>query len=166
MKTYHHPNRALSQRELEARRLRAVPYFKKSWSLRRIGKKLGVSFVAVYQWKTAWQGKGVAGLKAGRYGSISKLSPAKEKVTRARLLQGAEAHGFSGDFWTLNRITSAIQKWTGVIYQNRSVWHVLKRLGFSCQKPLKRAVERNEKEIRTWTRETWPQLKKRALKMA
>lgn len=166
MKTYHHPNRALSQKTMEARRLQAVPYFKKSWSLRRIGKKLGVSFVAVYQWKTAWQEKGVAGLKAGRYGPVSKLSPAKEKVARARLLQGAEAHGFSGDYWTLNRITKAVRNWTGVLYQDRSVWHVLQRLGFSCQKPVKRAVERDERAIRIWQQKTWREIKKRALKTA
>ena len=166
MKTHHHPNRALSQKAMAARRLQAVPYFKKSWSLRHIGKKLGVSFIAVHQWKTAWQEKGIAGLKARRYGPVAKLSPAKEKVARSRLLQGAAAHGFSGDFWTLNRITIAMQKWTGATYRDRSVWHVLKRLGFSCQKPVKRAVERDEKNIRTWTRETWPQIKKGALKTA
>ena len=166
MKTHHHPNRARSQKELEARRLRAVPYFKKSWSLRHIGKKLGVSFIAVHQWKTAWQAKGIAGLKAGQYGPVSKLSPAKEKVVRSRILQGAETHGFSGDYWTLNRITDAVKSWTGVRYQNRSVWHVLKRLGFSCQKPVKRAVERDERAIRIWKQKTWPQLKKGALKTA
>ncbi len=166
MKTHHHPNRALSQKELAARRLQAVPYFKKSWSLRRIGKKLGVSFIAIHQWKTAWQEKGLAGLKAGRYGPAPKLSLPEEKLVRQKIIQGAETHGFSGDFWTLNRITKAVKSWTGVLYQDRSVWHVLKRLGFSCQKPVKRAVERDEKNIRTWTREIWPQLKKGVLKTA
>jgi len=166
MKTHHHPNRALSQKAMAARRLRAVPYFKKSWSLRRIGKKLGVSFIAIHQWKTVWQEKGVAGLKAGRYGSPFKLPPPKEKLVRQKILQGAEAHGFSGDYWTLNRITNAVRSWTGILYQDRSVWHVLKRLGFSCQKPIKRAVERDERAIRVWQRKTWPQLKKGAWKTA
>ena len=164
MKTHHHPNRALSQVEMEARRLQAVPYFKKGWSLRRIGKKFDVSQVAVYQWKTAWKKQGSNGLKAGRYGPASKLSVKKETTISKKILQGAEAHGFSGDFWTLARITSAVRTWTGVLYQDRSVWHVLKRLGFSCQKPVKRAVERDEKAIKTWLSTSWPEVKKGALK--
>jgi len=166
MKTHHHPNRALSQKELEARRLKAVPYFRKGWSERNIGKKLGVSGVAVHQWKVAWSQKGVVGLLAGRYGHPSKMSLKKEKDVRKKILQGAEASGFPGDYWTLSRITQAISKWTHITYEDRSVWHLLKRLGFSCQKPVRRAMERDEKSIRTWTNEIWPEIKKGASKMA
>ena len=162
MHNHHHPNRALSQKEMEARRLRAVPYFNKGWSLRRIGKKLGVSPIAVHQWKVAWSQRGRNGLKSGRYGPTSKLSLSKEKAVCQKILKGAEASGFSGDFWTLNRLTSAIRTWTGAMYQDRSIWHVLKRLGFSCQKPAKRAVERDEKAIKTWLQRTWPTVKKGA----
>ena len=101
----HHPNRALSQKEMEARRLKAVPHFKRKLSERRIAEKLDVSGPSVHAWKVAWQKRGVA-------------------------------------------------------YEDRSVWHLLKRLGFSCQKPLKRAVERDEKAITTWIQHTWPEAKK------
>ena len=147
---------------MEARRLQAVPYFRKGWSLRRIAQKFGVSPIAVHQWKVAWKRKGSAGLKAGRYGSVSKLSPKKEKVVQRRLLKGAEVNGFSGDFWTLSRMTKAIATWTGVTYRDRSVWHLMRRLGFSCQKPAKRAAERDEKAIKTWVTDIWPQVKKGA----
>lgn len=164
MNTHHHPNRALSQKEMEARRLRAVPYFKKGWSLRRIGAKLGVSPIAVHQWKAAWKQSGQAGLFAGKYGPVSLLSPKREQVVSRKILQGAAAHGFSGDFWTLARLTHAVRSWTGVIYRERSVWHVLRRLGFSCQKPVKRAVERDEQAIATWLSTTWTEVKKGDLK--
>lgn len=166
MKTHHHPNRALSQEDMEARRLKAVPYFNKAWPLRRIGKKLGVSFIAAYQWKTVWKKEGAAGLKAGRYGHPSKLTSLKEKAVKKKILQGAEAHGFSGDFWTLKRVTKAVKSWTGVPYRDRSVWHLLRRLGFSCQKPVRRAIERDEKAIGIWKQNIWPVVKKGALKRA
>lgn len=164
MSTRHHPNRALSQKEMETRRLKAVPYFKKEWPERRIALKLGVSGPSVHDWKVRWKKHGEAGLRAGKYGPVSRLSPKKEKILRKKILEGAEAHGFPGDFWTLGRITSAVERWTKVHYQERSIWHVLRRLGFSCQKPIRRAVERNEKDIRTWTKEIWPGIKKGALK--
>lgn len=144
--------------------MRAVPYFKKGWPLRRIGAKLGVSSIAVHQWKVAWREQGVAGLKAGHYGPTPRLSPKRGQEVSRKILQGAEAHGFSGDFWTLSRLTTAVKSWTGVVYRDRSVWHVLRRLGFSCQKPVKRALERDEKAIKTWLSTTWPEVKKGALK--
>jgi|SRR3989338_4843133 len=158
----HHPNRALSQKEMEARRLKAVPYFKQRWSERRIAEKLGVSGPSVHEWKVAWKKHGLSGLKAGRYGRTSKLTPKNEKLIRQNILKGASEQGFSGDFWTLKRLTMGIKRWTGISYEDRSVWHVLKRLGFSCQKPIKRARERNEEAIQTWLSTTWPKVKKGA----
>jgi len=158
----HHPNRALSQKEMEARRLRAVPYFKKEWSERKIGAKLGVSGPTVHEWKVFWKKKGIAGLKAGVYGRVSRLSKQEEKLVRKQILKGAGAFGFSGDFWTLKRLSISVRRWVKVDYKDRSIWHVLKRLGFSCQKPARRARERDEKAITTWMTTTWPVIKKGA----
>jgi len=158
----HHPNRALSQKEMEVRRLRAVPYFKKEWSERKIGAKLGVSGPTVHEWKVFWKKKGIAGLKAGVYGRVSRLSKQEEKLVRKQILKGAGAFGFSGDFWTLKRLSISVRRWVKVDYKDRSIWHVLKRLGFSCQKPARRARERDEKAITTWMTTTWPVIKKGA----
>lgn len=162
MKTSHqHPSRALSQDELEKRRLSAVRYLNKRsdyW----IGKKLGVSREAVGQWRRKWDTEGTAGLKQGTYGRISKLNPTQEKTIQKDILKGAEKCGYSGDFWTLRRITSHIKKKTGIVYKDRSVWHTLERFGFSCQIPERRARERDEKAIQTWVAQTWPAIKKGA----
>ncbi len=162
----HHPNRARSQKEMEARRLLAVPYFKRQWTERKIAGELGVSGPSVHDWKVAWKNTGIAGLRAGRYGRVSRLSAQKTRAVRRNILKGAGAYGFSGDFWTLKRLTIGVQRWTGVAYEDRSIWHVLHRLGFSCQKPVKRARERDEEAIRTWVTKTWPAVKKGASKMA
>ena len=162
----HHPNRALSQEEMEARRVTAVPYFKRQWSERRIAERIGVSSPSVHAWKVAWQKRGIGGLRHGTYGALSRLSKKNEAKVRREIVKGAEVHGFSGDFWTLARLTIAVKRWSGVEYEDRSVWHLLKRLGFSCQKPVKRALERDENAIRTWVSATWPEVKKRASRMA
>jgi transposase len=151
---------------METRRLRAVPYFTKGSSERYVAKRLGVSQPTVHQWKVNWIAKGESGLRAGKYGPLSKLSPQEERKIKKNILKGAEASGFSGDFWTISRITSAIRSWSGVAYRERSVWHVLHRLGFSCQKPVKRAVERDEEAIKTWLSRDWPGVKRGALKTA
>ena len=149
----------MPQDELERRRLRAVKYFNKRsdyW----IGKKLEVSREAVGQWRRRWQTGGVKELKQGTYGRVSKLSLTEEKTIQKDILKGASKCGYSGDFWTLQRITDYIKKKTGIIYKDRSVWHTLERFGFSCQVPERRARERDEKAIQTWMRETWPMIKR------
>lgn len=160
MKTSHHPlSRALSQDELEKRRMSVIKYFNKRsdyW----IGKKLEVSREAVGQWRRKWEVLGIKGLKQGIYGRVSKLSLAEEKTIQKDILKGAEKCGYSGDFWTLRRVTDYIKKKTGIRYEDRSVWHTLERFGFSCQVPERRARERNEKAIRTWTTQIWPMIKK------
>ncbi|MBZ5495928.1 MAG: winged helix-turn-helix domain-containing protein [Acidobacteriia bacterium] len=40
------------------------------------------------------------------------------------------------------------------------VWKVLRNLGWSCQRPTGRALERNEALIRRWEKEQRPDLKK------
>ena len=160
MKTHHHPNRALSQDELEARRFSTVPYFKRGKSQYWIADKLGVSREAIGQWYRIWKAKGLAGLKKGHYGRVSKLTQKQEKIMQKDILKGAQKCGYSGDFWTLERITDYIKKKMGVQYGERSIWHTMERFGFSCQVPERRARERNEKAISTWVIQTWPQIKK------
>ena len=162
MKTsHHHPSRALSQDELEKRRVSASKYFNAK-SNYWIGNKLGVSREAVGQWKRKWEKEGIKGLKQGKYGRISKLTQSQEKTIQKDILKGAEKCGYSGDFWTLGRITDYIKKKTGIAYRDRSIWHALERFGFSCQVPERRARERDEKAIRAWTATTWSAVKKGA----
>ena len=41
------------------------------------------------------------------------------------------------------------------------IWRILGGLGFSVQKPERRAIERDEDAVRSWKRSTWPALKKK-----
>ena len=73
------------------------------------------------------------------------------------LRQGARAHGFDTDHWTLARITTVIQQLTGVSYHSGHTWKLLRRrLGWRLQRPARRAVERDEQAIARWVAEDWP----------
>lgn len=163
MKTSHHPpSRALSQDELERRRKKASRYFNTEKSVIEIAKKFGVTRTAVYQWKKKWKTEGMEGLAKGSYGRTSKLTVKQEKEIQKDIVKGAKKCGYDTDFWTIKRITDHIKKKTKVTYQNRSLWHTLRRFGFSCQKPERRSRERDEKAIATWLAVTWPSIKKGA----
>ncbi|MFB7867909.1 winged helix-turn-helix domain-containing protein [Streptomyces sp. NPDC056069] len=72
---------------------------------------------------------------------------------RTALEQGAQAHGFEADLWTLERVGLVVERVTGVALSRVSVWRLLTgRLGWSLQRPERRAVERDESEIAHWNR--------------
>ena len=68
-----------------------------------------------------------------------------------------QAHGSATDHWTLARITTVIQRLTGVDYHPGHVWKLLRhRLHYRLQRPARRAVERDEQAIARWVAEDWP----------
>jgi len=84
---------------------------------------------------------------------------AKRELERA-LLKGAMAAGFATDLWTCPRVARLLRDRFGVNYHVDHVGRLLHALGWSPQKPERRAVERNEADIQRWIRETWPRVKK------
>ena len=77
------------------------------------------------------------------------------------LLEGALAHGFATDVWTLDRIAMVIQGLTGVALSNPSAWRLLRnRLGWTVQRPQRQAKERDEEAIQHWVAHEWPRIKK------
>ena len=78
------------------------------------------------------------------------------------LLAGAQRAGFDSDLWTCSRIARLIQDRFDVEYHPSHVWKILRRLGWSCQKPERRARERDEAAVEAWRKRDWPRIKKGA----
>jgi len=88
----------------------------------------------------------------------------KERLAEI-LLKGAMANGYRTDLWTTQRIAEVIEKNFGIRYHRDHVGRVLGQMGWTHQKPERRAVERNEEEIERWKREEWPRIKKNATRL-
>lgn len=147
---------------LEKRRLKAAQLFDQGLSRAAVAKRLGVAFESANRWHKAWQRAGVGGLrKAGRAGRKPKLEPFQLLAVEAALQRGPEALGYVTKLWTLPRVAELIAQQTGVSFHPAHVGRVLRRLGWSCQKPARRALERDEAKIRHWKRYRWPALKKK-----
>jgi len=75
-------------------------------------------------------------------------------------LAGATANGFVGELWTLERVALVIERLTGICHHPAHVWALLRhRLGWSVQRPVRRAAERDQDAIDRWVKETWPRIK-------
>ncbi len=145
----------------EARRLRAWDLRVEGWLQSDIAKALGVSGGAVSQWMKRGREGGREALYAvpppGRPCRLSK----EDLAELPRILtRGAAAHGFRGDVWTLGRIAKVIKREFGVSYHKDHMSKVMKVIGWSCQKPKRRATQRNEAAIKAWRDERWPEIKR------
>jgi transposase len=147
--------------ELECQRLEALVLLEAGHGPSEVARRLGVSPGAVSRWKRLSQQAGREGLKAKSHpGPRPKLTPQQRRELEELLLQGPVAHGYLTDLWTLKRVAEVIEKHFGVRYDLSGVWHVLRRLGWSCQKPEGRARERDKEAIARWRPHDWPRIKK------
>lgn len=149
----------------EGRRLRAWELSQQGWRQKDITAALGVTKGAVSQWMKRAREEGPEGLRRRKApGGTPRLSQEQRAEVPRLLEQGPEAHGFRGAVWTEGRIAGLIRRAFGVSYHPAHVGRILRACGWSLQRPVRRASQRNEEAIRAWQQERWPQVKKRPLR--
>jgi len=152
----------LTREQMEERRLEGGRLLKAGQlSQAEIARQLDVSRMTVSDWAKTLAAKGIRGLRKRKAaGSPSKLSkPQKQKLKRI-LDRGALAYGFPTDRWTLERVRQLIQQEFEVPYHRNYLNRLLRRLGFSPQKPLPQAVEQETELVQAWVQDDWPRIKK------
>jgi transposase len=146
----------------EGRRLRAWELEQAGWRQKDIAEALGVTPGAVSQWLKRAREKGVEDLKRKTgAGAPRRLSDEQLAQLPDLLHQGAEHFGFRGDVWTRKRVATVIRQVFKVSYSERHVGRLLKSIGWTRQKPIHRASERDETAIQAWSESTWPEHEKK-----
>lgn len=145
----------------EGRRLRAWELSQEGWAQRRIAEALGASESSVSQWLKRARELGHEALRHRRPpGRPRQLTAEQETELVGLLKRGAEAFGYTGAVWTTTRVAEVIGQYFGVFYHPAHCSRLLRRLGWSVQKPIARATQRDEVAIAAWQSERWPALKK------
>src|SRR3990172_8438702 len=146
---------------LERRRFAAAKLLAQGLNQSEISR-LKVSNQAVSQWARLLHGQGEKGLRqAGRAGRLPRLGSAEKARLEKRLEQGPQRLGYETSLWTSERVAELIRDEFGVRYHPGHVWKILVSLGWSCQRPVGRALERDEEAIRVWKKTTWPDIKRK-----
>jgi len=147
---------------LEQRRMQAARLLEKGYSQSEVARRVGVHRQSVSQWAYALQENGRAGLKkAGRAGRKPRLSADDLRQLERGLKRGPEILGYETSLWTSQRVAHLIQQECGIAYHPSQAWRILRQLGWRCQQPRGRALERDEEKIRQWKQQRWPEGKKR-----
>jgi transposase len=145
---------------LQRRRLRAGRLLQRGVAQAEVARRVEVTRTTVSLWNAQLQAGGLDGLKSRPRGRPSGLGQAQRRELMQALKAGALAEGFPTDLWTLPRVGQLIERRFGRAYSESQVWRILVSLGFSCQRPSGRALERNESAIKRWKQTRWPVLKK------
>ena len=146
----------------ETRRRQAYELKRQGWKQRDIAVAMGVTEAAVSQWVARAEAAGVDGLVTRpRTGRPCRLSESQMHMLPEHLSHGAEAYGFRGEVWTCARVGKVIEWETGITYDRSQVSRLLKQVGWTPQRPVARARQRNEDNISRWRQEVWIELKKR-----
>jgi len=147
---------------MEKRRLRAALLFDQNVPVPEVVRRLGVARQVAYRWHQVWEAGGEAALfSKGSAGPKARITPRQTEEIVDALLKGPSAQGYKTQLWTLPRVAALIETLTGARYHPGHVWRILGNLGFSCQRPERRALERDEEAIGQWKRAKWPALKKK-----
>jgi transposase len=99
--------------------------------------------------------------KVRRQGRKSRLGPTESRQLRAALLAGPKRAGFATELWTVPRVRQLLIQLFGLRFSAVHVWRLLGQLGFSPQRTVGRARERDEAKIADWKTRQWPRLKKK-----
>jgi transposase len=142
----------------EGVRMQAAALFAAGRSQAEVAHQLGVARQNVSRWHAQWRQGGLQALRsAGPTGPTPRLSEEQLHLIDQALRQGARAHGFDTDHWTLERVAAVIGRLTGVAYHRGHVWKLLRhRLHYRLLRPARRAIERDERAIARWVAEDWP----------
>ena len=157
-------NRSLDHKTLEHMRLLAVARVAAGERPSAVAKSLGVYRTSIYKWLRVQKKHGLEGLKSTTAcGPTPKLTPAqKSRVRRWIVGKDPRQYGFVFGLWTRSIVAQMIQDKFGVTLSLPAIGHLLTSLDITPQKPLRRAYERDEKEITHWKQTTYPALRKRA----
>ncbi len=143
--------------QLEKRRESALEQLKQGRSVQAVAAQAGVDPQSVRRWRREQKRPKKGGRSPGR---PSYLTKAQIKQLEKELLKGAYAHGYSEDYWTLDRIGHVIWTLFQVRYEQSGIWRLLARMGWSSQKVQRLAIERDDEAIVNWNRRIWPRIKK------
>lgn len=150
-----------SGKQLEKRRRKAMKLLEEGLSLNETGRRLGCAPISVKRWRDARARRGDdALLPLTVPGRPAKLTARHKRRLVKILLQGAIKSGYRTEIWTTARIAEIIAKNFGVSYHRDHIGRLMASLGWSWQKPSKRALQRDEERIAKWKREEWPRVKK------
>jgi len=145
-----------------AQRFHGIALSIEGHTVSQIARILNVHRSSVPLWIQHWNAERETGLLEGhRAGRRTQLTASQQEQLQDILDSGPVAYGLETGIWTSPVIREVITQEFGVAYHPGHVRKLLKRLGYSVQRPTARLVQADPVERNRWVRYTYPHLKKK-----
>ena len=149
------------QSDYEGLRRRCVELSQSGWKQLAIAQAFGLTQGWVSRTLTKYRQLGMGALQEGkRTGAPARLSSQQLVDLVDQLNKGPAYHGFQGAIWTRPRVNEVIKTYFSVSYDPSQVGRLLKKVGWSRQKPQNKARQQNRETVAQWQQERLPELKK------
>ena len=157
--------RYLSPDAQEAIRFRVIRAVNEGMSQAEAARVFGVARSSVGAWVKRWREEGEKGLKSHPRGRPRKirLKP-HQAATTVNLIREKCPDQLKLPFclWTREAVGLLIERRYGIRLSVWTVGRYLARWGFTPQKPVRRAFEKNTEEVREWLEEKYPAVRAQA----
>lgn len=156
--------RSYSHEMLEAMRISAVKRVEAGESPETVATGLAINRRTIYRWLEAFHYGGSEALKAKPIPGAPPKLDAKQMRRLAKIIRTKNPQQLKFEFalWTLGLIRELIRREFGVRLSEVSVGRLMKRLGFTPQRPLYRAWQQDPEAVAEWREVVYPKLKARA----
>jgi transposase len=144
---------------LEARRKIAARLFEQGMTVTEVAAAVDASVSSAHRWRQAWEVGSTLDSRP-HPGPRPRLSATQRDELVAALSKGTRYWGYAPSGWTGPLVGDLIDRLFGLSYHPDYIPRLLRKMGWTPQKPKQRARERNEGEIAKWIRDDWPRIKK------
>ena len=153
------------RRSTNEERVNAIRLLAQGYTKAEVARILNVTESSVYGWQKSYRGGGLAALSTKIASGRKRLLSDKQLLQLSGWLR-RDPRQLELDFglWTRKLVRELIRRKFGIDYSEQNVGRILKMLGFSPQRPVYQALERDEGKRRIWMEETFPAIKERAEK--
>lgn len=146
----------------EARRLAGFQLFQRGLGPTEIARRLGAPVSTVERWARRFREEGAEGVRdRPRSGRPHRLDEARRKELVEILLAGAVAAGFESEYWSMPRVRQVVQQRFGAVFHVDYLGVLLRKLGFTPQKPARVSRRKEPRAAEEFRRKTWPQARKK-----
>jgi transposase len=158
--------RKISPKAMEEIRSRAIERVQAGESPETVIKTLGFSRACIYNWLARYRAGGWHALRTGRRSGRPKKINGQEMNWIYKTIRDKDPRQLKFPFalWTRKMVADVIKNKFGIKLSPASVGRLLAQLGFSCQKTIYRAYQRNPELVQRWKEEEFPKIQKRAKK--
>lgn len=156
--------RALGHKTLEEVRIRAVQSVEAGESPEDVMRTLGFGRTVIYSWLAKYREGGIDALRAKAISGRPLKMTGRQIQWVYKTVTGKNPLQLRFEFalWTRSMIREMIRERFGVRLSEVSVGRMLRKLGLSPQKPLRRAYERDPEMVETWRKKQFPEIRRLA----